>query len=73
MLDINKHRANLNLILRGIYTNTEIGSYLGFKGGTACLMLYGLPRFSVDLDLNLMNPNKALLVYEKLGSFLTSK
>ena len=39
-------------ILKDIYGDAEISSYLGFKGGTAAYFFYGLPRFSVDLDFD---------------------
>lgn len=33
-----------------------MSSVLGFKGGTAALLFYGLPRLSVDLDFDLIKP-----------------
>lgn len=41
-------------ILKDIYSDISISSLLGFKGGTAVYLLYGLPRFSVDLDFDLL-------------------
>lgn len=41
-------------ILRDIYANVSIASLLGFKGGTCGYLFYGLPRFSVDLDFDLL-------------------
>ena len=52
-LDIATHKTILFQILKDIYSNTAISPYLGFKGGTAALMFYGLDRFSVDLDFDL--------------------
>ena len=42
-------------ILRDIYTDTTIAPLLGFKGGTCAYFFYGLPRFSVDLDFDLLS------------------
>ena len=46
-----KHKNILLQILKDIYTDTSIAPFLGFKGGTAALLFYDLPRNSVDLDL----------------------
>ena len=52
-LDITLHKTNLTNILIDIYKNSYLGLSLGFKGGTAALLFYKLPRFSVDLDFDL--------------------
>ncbi len=52
-LDITLHKTNLTNILIDIYKNSYLGPLLGFKGGTAALLFYNLPRFSVDLDFDL--------------------
>ncbi|MCL2155392.1 MAG: nucleotidyl transferase AbiEii/AbiGii toxin family protein [Leptospirales bacterium] len=39
---------------------------MGFKGGTALMFFHELPRFSVDLDFNLLLPEKSENVYQKL-------
>lgn len=44
--------------------DTSISPYLGFKGGTAALMFYGLDRFSVDLDFDLLDDNPEDYVFE---------
>lgn len=54
MLNREKHQLIMGLILRGIYTDVSIASLLGFKGGTSAYFFYGLPRFSVDLDFDLL-------------------
>lgn len=69
-LDISTHKTILFQIIKEIYSDTEISPFLGFKGGTAALMFYGLPRFSVDLDLDLLDKTKADLVFERLISIL---
>ena len=50
-LDISTHKTILFQILKDIYSNTRIAPFLGFKGGTAALLFYGLDRFSVDMLL----------------------
>lgn len=52
-LDITGHKTNLTNILIDIYKDSSLGHLLGFKGGTAALLFYKLPRFSVDLDFDL--------------------
>lgn len=37
-IDINIHKNLLVTILKDIFTNPLIGSFLGFKGGTAALL-----------------------------------
>ena len=67
-------------ILRDIYSDTSISSLMGFKGGTCAYFFYGLTRFSVDLDFDLLAPSKVegfssdeatqKLVYEKIAGML---
>ena len=45
-------------ILKDIYTDVSIAPLLGFKGGTCAYLFYGLPRFSVDLDFDLLEVNE---------------
>ena len=47
------HRSELIKILTNIYKNTYLTNLLGFKGGTAGMLFYDLPRLSVDLDFDL--------------------
>lgn len=44
---------------------------LGFKGGTAMMFFHGLPRFSTDLDFNLLDESKSDFVYDKVRNILT--
>ena len=69
-LEIATHRSILIHILKDIYTDTEIGPVLGFKGGTAAYLFYGLSRFSVDLDFDLLDPEKEDLIFEKIKNIL---
>jgi predicted nucleotidyltransferase component of viral defense system len=70
MIDINKHKYFLVQILKDIYSDIELANCLGFKGGTALMFFYDLPRFSVDLDFNLINPGKEKPVYNKVRKIL---
>ena len=70
MLDINIHRNILINILKDVFIDFEIAPYLGFKGGTAAMLFYNLPRFSVDLDFDLLNKDKEEIVYERVRSIL---
>ncbi len=63
MVDISKHKFLLVRILKDIYSDVAISSYLGFKGGTALMLFYGLPRFSVDLDFNIIKKEQTDVVY----------
>ncbi len=66
MLNYNKHKNILLKILKDIYTNTAVGPFVGFKGGTAAYFFHNLDRFSVDLDFDLLNDDEADVVLEKL-------
>jgi predicted nucleotidyltransferase component of viral defense system len=70
MIDINRHRFFLVQILKNIYSDIELAKYLGFKGGTALMFFYDLPRFSVDLDFNLIDTEKEDVVYGKIRKIL---
>lgn len=54
MLDKQKHEQILKNILRDICTTTDLEAKLIFKGGTCLYLFYGLDRFSIDLDFNLI-------------------
>ncbi len=70
MLDIKTHKTILLQILKDIYTDISISSVLGFKGGTACYFFYDLPRFSVDLDFNLLDAGTEKVVFKKIEDIL---
>jgi predicted nucleotidyltransferase component of viral defense system len=55
-MSLNKsiHKSILVKILHDIFTDSFLALSLGFKGGTAALFFYDLPRFSVDLDFDLL-------------------
>ncbi|MFO7924713.1 MAG: nucleotidyl transferase AbiEii/AbiGii toxin family protein [Bacteroidales bacterium] len=70
MLEINRHKFFLVQILKDIYSDIELATTLGFKGGTAMMFFYDLPRFSVDLEFNMITRDNQDLAYEKVRSIL---
>jgi predicted nucleotidyltransferase component of viral defense system len=70
MIDINRHKFLLAQILQDIFSTIETANALGFKGGTALMFFYGLPRFSTDLDLNLLEPGKEKKVFDEIHTIL---
>jgi len=74
MLNKEKHQLVMGKILRDIYTNTTISSLLGFKGGTCAYFFYNLPRFSVDLDFDLLTTDEKTqkIVMDKIKNILLS-
>lgn len=71
-LDYPKHKNILLQILKDIFSDTSISPYLGFKGGTAALMFYGLNRNSVDIDFDLLDESKEQEVFEKIRKIAES-
>lgn len=70
-MDINKHKYFMMQVLKDIFSDRELAVCLGFKGGTALMFFYGLPRFSVDLDFDLLDKSKERKVFEKVHRILT--
>jgi len=70
-MDKQKHKLYMAQILSLIFKDKELCNVLGFKGGTALMFFHGLPRFSTDLDLNLLDSDKLDLVYNKVRDILT--
>src|SRR3989338_9546559 len=71
MLNIEKHRNIIFQILKDIASDLEISPVLGFKGGTAALIFYGLNRFSVDLDFDLIDTSKEDVVFVKVKEIIS--
>ena len=71
-LDINKHKNIIIKILKKIYTDNSLGPLLGFKGGMAVYLFYDLNRFSVDLDFDLLEPEKEDYVFEKIENIISA-
>src|SRR3989338_555165 len=72
MLNKEKHQLIMGQILRDIYGYVSVSSLIGFKGGTCAYFFYGLPRFSVDLDFDLLSTDEATqkLVFKKIAIML---
>jgi predicted nucleotidyltransferase component of viral defense system len=70
--DASTHKNILVRILKDIFSNSVIGPYLGFKGGTAALLFYHLSRFSVDLDFDLLDESKEEIVFNELQKTLSN-
>ena len=70
MLDPDLHKPRLVGILKRIYGDPDLSPLLGFKGGTAAYLFYGLDRFSVDLDFNLLDESQEDFVLNRVGSYL---
>jgi predicted nucleotidyltransferase component of viral defense system len=72
MLNREKHQLIMGQILRDIHTDTSISPLLGLKGGTCAYFFYDLPRFSVDLDFDLLEVNEEnqKIVFEKITEIL---
>ena len=64
------HKTVLIRILKDIYSHPGIGPILGFKGGTAAYLFYGLDRFSVDLDFDLLDSDKKDYVFQEIKNIL---
>ena len=69
-LNIAKHRIILLQILKDIASDASLSPLLGFKGGTAALIFYGLTRFSVDLDFDLLDDKKEDHVFERISEIV---
>jgi len=71
-MDFNKHKFFMLQILRDVYSDLELANALVFKGGTALMFFYDLPRSSVDLDFNLIrnSKEKEMEIYHKLRNIL---
>ncbi|KKU82775.1 MAG: hypothetical protein UY09_C0005G0007 [Parcubacteria group bacterium GW2011_GWA2_47_8] len=70
MLNTKEHKNILVRIVKDIYTDNTLGPLLGFKGGTAAMLLYELDRFSVDLDFDLLDSKKEDFVFDRVGSII---
>jgi predicted nucleotidyltransferase component of viral defense system len=72
MLNKEKHQLIMGRILKDFYADVAISSFLGFKGGTCAYFFYGLPRFSVDLDFDLLSVHEEdkNFVFEKILNIL---
>jgi predicted nucleotidyltransferase component of viral defense system len=70
-MNTTRYKSYLVRILKDIYNDLELGTILGFKGGTALMFFYQLPRFPVDLDFHLIKPEKQTLAFEKIRKIVS--
>lgn len=70
MFNKENHHTYLIKILKEIYDDPSLRNILGFKGGTATVLFYDLPRISVDLDFDLLDETKKNLVLEKIKKII---
>lgn len=78
MMDQNKHRTAMYRLLTNILRDTYLAAVLGFKGGTACYFFYNLPRFSVDLDFDIITEKEDINlisqeVYTRIKSIISNE
>ena len=72
MLDKKRHEQILKNILRDVYSTTDLEAKLVFKGGTCLYLFYGLDRFSIDLDFNLIDQDfNDQLITDIIAKYLT--
>jgi len=71
-IDRTTHKNILIRILKDIFTDPNVGPFLGFKGGTATFLFYDLNRFSVDLDFDLLDATKEDQVFNRVKEILES-
>ena len=69
-MDKQKHKLYMAQILSLIFKDKDLCNVLGFKGGTALMFFHNLPRFSTDLDFNLLDTDKLDVVYAKVRQIL---
>ena len=69
-MDKQKHKLYMAQILSLIFKDKDLCNVLGFKGGTALMFFHNLPRFSTDLDFNLLDTDKLDVVYAKVRKIL---
>ena len=69
-MDTNKHKFFMLQLLKDIFSDALLSSLLAFKGGTATMFFHNLPRFSTDLDFNLLDPEKEAEVHNRVRKII---
>lgn len=69
-MDKQKHKLYMAQILSLIFKDKDLCNILGFKGGTALMFFHNLPRFSTDLDFNLLDISKQDVAYNRIRQIL---
>ena len=59
-----QHKTILIQVLKKIYGHPFLRNILEFKGGTAAMIFYDLPRLSVDLDFDLLDSTSKDKVFQ---------
>lgn len=74
MLNREMHQIIMGRVLHDVYSEPMIASLLGFKGGTCAYFFYRLPRFSVDLDFDLLTDEQESkeVVFDRIQKILKS-
>lgn len=57
-------------LLKDIFSDALLSSLLAFKGGTATMFFHNIPRFSTDLDFNLLDPAKETEVHDRVRKII---
>jgi predicted nucleotidyltransferase component of viral defense system len=70
--NIATHKTILFQILKDVYSDHQVAPFIGFKGGTAAVMFYGLDRFSVDLDFDLLDEGRQEIVFERIQAIVSA-
>ena len=65
-----KHKYYMAQILGLIFRDKHLSQLLAFKGGTAMMFFHGLPRFSTDLDFNLLDASCEQEVFVSVRNIL---
>lgn len=69
-MDTNKHKFFMLQLLKDIFSDALLSDSLAFKGGTATMFFHNLPRFSTDLDFNLLYAEKETEVYNRVRNIV---
>lgn len=69
-MDTNRHKFFMLQLLKDIFADAKLAPVLAFKGGTAAMFFHNLPRFSTDLDFNLLAVDKETEVYERVQNIV---
>ncbi len=69
-LNIAHHEEILIKILKAFFADVAVAPHLAFKGGTAAMLFYGLDRFSVDLDFDLLDASQEDSIFLRIQEVL---
>lgn len=69
-MNTNKHKYLMLQILKDIFSDKLLSETLAFKGGTSLMFFYNLPRFSTDLDFNILDATKEKEVFDRVRQIL---